>query len=108
MQQRIANTYIDMAYELNAWCAPVGLAWMKVRECFPDIELYIEDDFHPSLAGSWLAANTLFATLYQQRYETAAPEGLTAGEGAILQRVAEQSVFDNAELLNIDSSEPTL
>ena len=100
MQRRIITTYIDLSYELGAWCAPVGLAWMKVREAFPEIELYTEDNFHPSLAGSWLAANTIFTTLYRQPYFESAPDGLAPGDGAILQRIAEETVLSNLNLIN--------
>lgn len=99
MQSRIMTTYIDLAYDLKAVCAPVGLAWLKVRKCFPEIELYIEDDFHPSLAGSWLAACTLFATLYRSPFIAAAPEGLPADESAVLQYIARQTVAANSKLI---------
>lgn len=63
MQERIFTTYTDMAYENGGMLAPVGVAWRNIRSRYPQIELYTEDDFHPSLAGSVLAANTLYATM---------------------------------------------
>lgn len=27
MQQRLADSYLEMTYDNDAWCAPVGLAW---------------------------------------------------------------------------------
>lgn len=68
MQERLITSYTDMAYENGGKVAPVGVAWRNVRRNYPGIELYIEDDFHPSLAGSYLAANTLFATMTEGEY----------------------------------------
>lgn len=63
MQERILTTYTDMAYENGGLLAPVGVAWRNVRRNYPEIELYIEDNFHPSPEGSYLAASTLFSTM---------------------------------------------
>lgn len=101
MQDRIITTYLDLAYELNAACAPVGMAWKTIRKEYPYIDLYNPDKFHPSLAGSWLAANTIFATIYEKPFETSGPEGLSKDEAAILQEVAEETVKDNASILNL-------
>ena len=101
MQERIKTTYLDLAYELDATCAPVGMAWENVRKEYPDIDLYNPDNFHPSLAGSWLAANTIFATLYQKPFKSTAPEGISKNDAAIIQKVAEETVKDNAGILNL-------
>ena len=106
MQERIKTTYIDLAYDLNAWCAPVGIAWQNVRAKYPEIDLYTPDDFHPSLAGSWLAANAIFTTLYQKPYSTPGPDGLNATEAKNLQDIAEDAVFNNFKLLNIKNVKP--
>ena len=104
MHDRIQTTYLDLAYELNAMCAPVGMAWKTVRREYPYINLYNPDGFHPSLAGSWLAANTIFATLYQKNFLTKGPEGLSRDDAAVLQEVAEETVKENADILNIKNS----
>lgn len=101
MQERIKTTYIDLAYDLDAWCAPVGIAWQNVRSKYPEIELYVPDDFHPSLAGSWLAANALFSTIYQKPFSSAFPSELNEEEAAILQKEAQEAFFDNLKVLNI-------
>ena len=101
MQDRIKTTYLDLAYELNAMCAPVGMAWKTVRKEYPYIDLYTPDNFHPSLAGSWLAANTIFATLYQKSFLTPGPEGLSREDAAVLQEVAEETVKENEKILNL-------
>jgi hypothetical protein len=42
-----------------------GIAWAQVRER-PELELYYTDGSHPSPAGSYLAACTLYATIFHQ------------------------------------------
>ena len=59
MQERLKTSYLEMAYQNNAWCAPVGMAWKKVREERPTCVLYQPDMSHPSVAGSYLAAKVI-------------------------------------------------
>lgn len=101
MQQRIANTYIDIAFEANAMCAPVGLAWKNVRKKHPEIELYTEDNFHPSLLGSYLAANTIFSTIFGIGYISTYYDEIDMQTAIILQNEAQRAVEENKELLNI-------
>ena len=101
MQDRITRTYLDLAYELGAMCAPVGLAWQTIMKDYPNIDLYNPDNFHPALSGSWLAANTIFETLYQKPFTTPAPEGLSPEEALTLQKVAQQTVLNNSSVLNL-------
>lgn len=83
MQDRIITTYIDLAYENGGTVAPVGIAWRNVRDKYPEIELYIEDNFHPSLEGSYLAALTLLSTIVKNEFIPIPPNGIdetTAGK----------------------------
>ena len=101
MQDRIINTYIDLAYELGGWCVPVGIAWKKVRTEFPEIELYNPDNTHPSLEGSYLAANTFFATLYGKPFVSNTVVKLDDDIKTILQQCAINTVMENKKILNI-------
>lgn len=101
MQDRIATTYIDMAYENNGTVSPVGIAWRNIRKNHPEIELYIEDNFHPSLAGSYLAANTIFATIYGKPFKLLKIEGLTTQEREILHDEAETTALSEIQTWNI-------
>ncbi|MFG6380596.1 MAG: SGNH/GDSL hydrolase family protein [Muribaculum sp.] len=101
MQRRLATSYLEMAYENDAWCAPVGLAWMRVRKERPYTTLYWPDGFHPSKAGSYLAANVIYTTIVQCPYQSSYFAGLDAELAEYLQQVAQQTVLDNLQLLNI-------
>lgn len=92
MQDRISTTYIDMAYENGGTVAPVGIAWKNVRNHYPEIELYIEDNFHPSLAGSYLGANTLLGAMMKGDFIPIEVEGLDEKTMAILHEEAVKAV----------------
>lgn len=101
MQARLVTSYLEMAYDNDAWCAPVGMAWRRVRHERPDCVLYQADCFHPALPGSYLAANVIFTTLFRKPYQTDCTMGLAPELAEYLQRVAQQTVLDNLHLLNI-------
>ena len=92
MQDRIINTYIDLAYENGGTVAPVGIAWRNVREKYPEIELYIEDNFHPSLEGSYLAALTLLGTIVKGEFIPIPPDGLDETTAGILYQEAMKAI----------------
>ncbi len=101
MQERIITTYLEMTYMNDGWCAPVGMAWQQVRNERPDIELYKADCSHPIVAGSYLAAHTIFTTIYQRSYHSEFIADLPSNQAYYLQKVAQKSVLDNMYLLNL-------
>jgi len=101
MQQRLNTSYLELAYMNDAWCAPVGLAWQRVRMERPDYILYMSDRSHPSILGSYLAANVIFTVIFQRRYQTDFTMNIPSEQAEYIQQVAQQTVFDNLELLNI-------
>ena len=68
MQQRLRESYVQMADDNNAIVVPVGLAWKYVRDHYPEINLYQSDESHPSLEGTYLAACTFNRVLYGTGY----------------------------------------
>lgn len=70
-QDRLSYAYMTAARASLAKVAPVGLAWQRVREQRPEIELFQPDGSHPSPAGSYLAACAIYAVIFGR-----SPEGL--------------------------------
>lgn len=101
MQQRLAESYLEMSTQLNAWCAPIGIAWKRVRTESPHLVLYDPDDSHPSNQGSYLAANVFCSVFFQKRYTSDYYAGLPEEEALYLQRTAQETVFSNLSLWNI-------
>lgn len=100
MQTQLAETYIQVADELDALLAPTGIAFLRCAEEHPEIVLWDEEDgMHPALAGTYLGACVLYATLYDQSPVglTYIPEELDAETAAILQQVAAGLVLPSGE-----------
>lgn len=94
MQMRLITSYMEMALRSKADYAPVGLAWQKVMHDKPSINLYQDDNYHPSKAGSWLAANVFTATLLSRSFTTAIDPGIPSEEAEYLHEVAVRTVMD--------------
>lgn len=102
MQDRLRINYLEMTYRNKAWCAPVGMAWQQIRKERPDYVLYMPDRSHPSMLGSYLAANVIFCTLFPKPYQTDVLLGMPAEQGEYIQQVAQKTVLNNLKLLNIE------
>jgi len=75
-QAALNYAYFHAAKETSSKVAPVGIAWALVREQHPEIDLYVADGSHPSPAGTYLAACTLYAAVFGLD-----PDGLPAKVG---------------------------
>lgn len=96
MQQRITAGYMTMAETNGTAVAPIGLAWKHSMDYDPDslINLYSQDNSHPSLRGSYLTACVMVATILQKSPEGSDYYGMiTAPEAQYLQQIARQVVL---------------
>src|SRR6185436_18114171 len=76
MTAQLAEAYTSAGNANDALVIPAGLAFARAIAKRPDLELYQPDKRHPSLAGTYLAACTVFATLYRK-----SPVGLSYTAG---------------------------
>ena len=65
-QRHLDYAYFHAASESDAVVTPAGWAWSLVRQHHPEIKLFHERGSHPSPAGTYLVACTLFATVFDQ------------------------------------------
>ncbi len=63
-QTLLTDSYNQIGKELGAYVVPVGTAWQKLLAKHDKPVLYAEDGSHPTVAGSYLAACTFYATLF--------------------------------------------
>ena len=90
MQELLTNNYLE-ACDLNtSWCAPVGVVWEDVF-LGTSIDVFDEDGSHPSLAGSYLAASTLFVAMFGENPSTSV---FDAGLGFDDSQVIDNAVWD--------------
>jgi hypothetical protein len=103
MQQQLENRYLQMGNDNHAIVAPVGEAWKNVIATNPAFDLYISDESHPSLYGSYLAACVFYATIYKR-----SPlginfyAGLPVNDAVLLQTIAGNTVLDSLQLWNTE------
>lgn len=66
MDSLLTLRYTIAAEDNDALLAPVGPVWKKMRETNANVDLYSGDGSHPSAAGSFLAAATFYAVLFEK------------------------------------------
>jgi hypothetical protein len=66
MLKPLAEGYVGTANELDAFVVPVGYAFERSLKARPGLTLHYTDKMHPSVAGTYLAACTFYATLYRK------------------------------------------
>ena len=89
-QSLLTDSYNKIGKELGAHVVPVGTAWQTLLAKHDKPVLHAEDGSHPTVAGSYLAACTFYATLFggdPTKLETNV-SNLTDEERKLLQRIA--------------------
>ena len=66
MTAELAEAYTRAGNDDDVFVVPVGLAFAKSIERRPELNLYAADKRHPSMAGTYLAACTLYAALLKR------------------------------------------
>lgn len=93
MTAELAEAYTKAGNDNGVLVIPAGLAFARSIAAKPELELYAPDKRHPSLAGSYLAAATVFAALTGNTPVGAKyTAGLDAATAAHLQTAAWEAV----------------
>ena len=96
MQDRLTESYTEMAQNNESLLAPIGIAWKDIREQHPEINLYSSDGSHPSIQGSYLAACIFYAVLFDDSAtNNYTPTNLNINEAQLIQTFANNTVNDN-------------
>ncbi len=69
LQSVVAENYMTISDELDDLVIPAGIGFMRCADSYPEIELWDEDGYHPSPAGTYLTACIVYATVYQESPE---------------------------------------
>jgi len=94
MTRALADEYTMAGNANNALVAPAALAFANAHAKQPSLGLYQKDKRHPTLAGTYLAAATIYSSLYRKAAVGAGPEGLSPDIVRFLQSVAWETVQD--------------
>jgi len=93
MTAQLAEAYTTAGNENNALVIPAGLAFARAIGKQPELNLYAPDKRHPSVAGTYLAACTVFAALTgRSPVGNAYLAGIDAPTAQFLQTVAWETV----------------
>jgi len=93
MTAQLAAQYVKAGKAIDAQVVPAGLAFAKSVERRPGLELYAGDKRHPSRAGTYLGAATVYAALLgKSPIGNTYTAGLPADVAAHLQQVAWDTV----------------
>lgn len=108
MQQELRNNYVAMANQNHALVAPVGEAWKRSWMNDSTINLWISDNSHPDLPGSYLASCVFYATIFRKSTAGASyTAGLSPTVAAFLQSTADTTVFDSLAVWKIGAYDVT-
>ena len=94
MTQGLAEEYTKAGNDNDALVVPAGLAFAKALQKKPDLVLYAADKRHPSPAGTYLGAATIYAALFRNRpaQNPVSMPGVDADTAKLLQNVAWETV----------------
>lgn len=107
MQQRLRESYMQMAQDNNGITSPVGAAWKMVRDSLSSIDLYNPDESHPSLHGSYLAACVFYASIFHKNpHGSSYTAGLSNNDAERLQYFAAKTAIDSVNQWQQHASYP--
>lgn len=100
---RIRDSYALAARDVSGWFLPAGETWRAAWREDPSLPLYAADDFHPSAAGSYAAALTIFAGLSgRSPLDLPAPAGVDSRTAERLRRAATEALETYADYVPQD------
>lgn len=86
-QQQLIDRYDKMADEFSTAVAPAGVAFRRAEKVLPKLDLYIADKKHASKTGSYLAACTIYSTIFK-KVATGNVDGIGCETAKQLQQLA--------------------
>jgi len=93
MTEQLAAAYVKAGATHHAKVIPAGYAFARSLATRPDVQLYVADKRHPTLAGTYLGACTVLATVYgTSPVGNSYTAGLPADVAAHLQATAWETV----------------
>jgi len=95
MIDALSDVYTAAGNDTSALVVPAGLAFARALSQRPDLALQISDKSHPTLAGTYLAACVVMASVYRRSpVGNTYRAGLDDGTAAFLQAIAWDTVRD--------------
>jgi hypothetical protein len=65
--RRLDQLVMSVGNEVGAYIIPIGLAFQEAYRQRPGVKLQVDyDEYHPTLAGQYLASSVVYASLYER------------------------------------------
>lgn len=98
MDSVIRERYLEMAGFNKASVSPAGAVWRYIRNKFPSIELYEPDESHPSRAGSYAVASSMYTAIFKKSTEPVTYNfSLPPATAANIRSAANKVVYDSLD-----------
>lgn len=106
MQDSLTSAYMEISDLLKIQCAPVGVTWQNILNDTILI-LHSTDNSHPNIDGSYVAALTIYSSIWKQP-----TSGITFNAGLIqsralyYQQMSDKTVFNSQNNWNLNINNP--
>lgn len=106
MQDSLTSAYTEISDMLNLQCAPVGVTWQNILND-TSLVLHDPDNSHPNLDGSYVAALTIFSSIWKQPASGIAfNAGISPSRASYYQGVSDNTVFQGQQDWNLAINNP--
>lgn len=96
MDSLLTLRYTNIADSVHAYLSPAGPLWHYIRDNNPTLELYQSDNSHPSLAGTYAAALSFYAVLFDKDVQNITYNySISQSDAAYIRNAAQQIVSDS-------------
>ncbi|MFM9007852.1 MAG: PKD domain-containing protein, partial [Bacteroidota bacterium] len=106
MQDSLTSAYTEISDLLNMQCAPVGVTWQNILNDTA-LVLHSSDNSHPNLDGSYVAALTLYSSIWKEPTSGISyTAGLTPSLAQYYQQMSDTTVFHSQRDWNLSINDP--
>lgn len=96
MNQRVYENYNFINKTLDEIVSPIGIAWNRMIKKQPATDLWATDEAHPSYAGSYVTAATIYSTIFRSSAEKVNYKGsLDSATARLMRKTAYETVMDS-------------
>jgi hypothetical protein len=106
MQDSLTSAYMEISDLLNIQCAPVGVTWQNILNDTA-LVLHDNDNSHPNLDGSYVAALTIYSSIWKEHsVGIVFNAGLTSSRALYYQQMSDNTVFNSPNDWNLNVNDP--
>jgi len=106
MQDSLTSAYSEISNLLNMQCAPVGVTWQNILNDTA-LVLHSSDNSHPNLDGSYVAALTLYSSIWKEPSAGITfNAGLASSRAQYYQQMSDNTVFNGPSDWNLNVNDP--